>query len=688
MLRTIATVLVAGAAAVCAQTSETIPFRAVLSPANEVPAVSINASGAATVWLHVNRDAEGRVTSASTDFNVSFRFPSRVQFTGLHIHRGRAGENGPVTIDSGIRGPEPVVSETGQGVINRQGFTASSNASGLDTVNGMLSDPSAYYVNLHSTEFPGGVVRGQLQRANMTVRMAHMNPRNEVPAITDLTASGIGTVVALTTHDANGALNSAQVTFDANYTGFPEGTMFTGFHIHSGPAGVNGPVTVNTGMQGGANAVPAQQPGGNLHYEVEVPMENAAAVATIYALMQNPESQYINLHTMVNPGGAIRGQLRSTDTVTFPVRMLPSNEVPAISGLDATGTGSFTIHTLRNSTGSTTAAYATFDVNHQFAGNTTFTGLHIHNGKAGENGPVSIDSGIRAPGTIVSESGTGNILRAVTVSTAPALAAVNSLLATPENHYINLHTTTNPGGAVRAQLASAAAGSPRVGFVASAISDPSMTTVACGGLMTIYGSDLARFMTQVGSSVSGDPIPTSFNGVQVMLAGRAVPLLTIAPGYIVAQVPVDAPTGAQPLTVQTPGGTSAAYQVTVANVAPAIFFDAQGGLVTDAGYNLVGRPGSPAPRNMLLHVFSTGLGVVRGAGTGMLAPGGAGAEVDGVTVTIDGRPARVVRTIAMPGFLGLYQTTFAIPGDVRSGSVPLQLGAGNTQSNTVTVLVQ
>ena len=371
--------------------------------------------------------------------------------------------------------------------------------------------------------------------------------------------------------------------------------------------------------------------------------------------------------------------------------MLTSNEVPPIAGLDATGTGSFTVHTLRDATGAATAAFATFDVNHQFPGTTTFTGLHIHNGKAGENGPVTIDSGIRAPGTIVSESGSGNIQRGVTVSTTAALAAVNSLLATPENHYINLHTTTNPGGAVRAQLANAPAGMPRVGFVASAVSDPALTTVARGGLMTIYGSNLSRFMTDVGSSFSGTPIPTRFNGVHVMLAGRAVPLLTLAPGYIVAQVPVDAPVGAQQLTVQTSGGTSEAYSVMVANVAPAIFFDGQGGLVTDAGYNLVGRPGSPAPRNMALHVFSTGLGVVRGQdgmlGTGMFPNQGLWRPED-VTVMLDGRPVASSSTIALPGFVGLYQTTFAIPADARGGSLPLQIRAGTAMSNIVTVMVQ
>ena len=171
--------LVVFATSLFAQTAETIPFRAVMLPSNEVPAIAISASGAATIWLHVVRDAQGNVTSASTDFNVTYQFPADVKVTGLHIHKGKAGENGSVTIDSGIKSSDPLSSTNGRGTINLQGQTASTNAAGLDTVNGMLSDPSGFYVNLHTTDNPSGVIRGQLQRAEMVVLMGRMSPLNE-----------------------------------------------------------------------------------------------------------------------------------------------------------------------------------------------------------------------------------------------------------------------------------------------------------------------------------------------------------------------------------------------------------------------------------------------------------------------------------------------------------------------------
>ncbi|MEO8663367.1 MAG: hypothetical protein ABI693_33225, partial [Bryobacteraceae bacterium] len=64
--------------ALLGQTAETIPFRAVMLPSNEVPAVNIAASGAATVLVHVIRDSSGNIVSGSVDFNVSYQFPAAV----------------------------------------------------------------------------------------------------------------------------------------------------------------------------------------------------------------------------------------------------------------------------------------------------------------------------------------------------------------------------------------------------------------------------------------------------------------------------------------------------------------------------------------------------------------------------------------------------------------------------------
>lgn len=681
-----------------AQSAETIPFRAVLLPSNEVPAISINASGAATVWLHVVRDAGGQITSASTDFNVTYQFPSEIRITGLHIHSGRAGANGPVTINSGILGGAPIVSTTGRGVINLQGQTPSSDAPGMATVNGMLSDPTAYYVNLHTTDNPGGVIRGQLQRAEMVVLMGLMSPANEVPPIPNSNASAYGTVIAVATCGDTPMRDcarptSGQVIFDATYTGFAEGTSFSGFHIHDGVAGANGPVTINTGMAGGANAVPANPGGGNLHYEVEVPVDVAAASGTLGGLFRNPGGYYINLHTLVSPGGAIRAQLRNTDKLQFPVHMTTSNEVPPITGVEASAPAVCTAHTIRNDEGGVVGGVSIFDVNFRVPAAETFTGLHIHNGRAAENGPVTINTGLSGTNPVVTEGGAGNIYRIVNVTTQAGLAALNSLVANPEAHYVNLHTATRPNGIVRSQLAPANTALPAITGVISAVSDPNLRTVAPGGLMTVFGTNLVKTNADVGSAFDGQNLPTAFNGTQVTVGGKVAPIAVLTPTYIVAQVPLDAAQGNQAVVVRNANGEVAtASTVQVSNFAPALYFDSNGGLLTTLDYTPV-NASNPARVGEMVWLFGTGMGALTpraGAPrleTGDLTPLGSIYDTATATVTVGGRNAPVLASVSSPGYAGLNQLVFTVPEGV-SGNVPVVVTIGGVRSNSVNLAVR
>src|SRR5947208_5374136 len=137
MIRKLSALCLVAAGILSARSIETIPFRAVLSPANETPPIAgLSASGIGTVWLHVLRDDSGKVVSAITDFDTDVKFPGDVTITGMHIHKGAAGVPGPVTIDSGIRAANSVNFTTGVGNLKRQGITLSSDAAGLDTVNG------------------------------------------------------------------------------------------------------------------------------------------------------------------------------------------------------------------------------------------------------------------------------------------------------------------------------------------------------------------------------------------------------------------------------------------------------------------------------------------------------------------------------------------------------------------------
>jgi uncharacterized protein (TIGR03437 family) len=426
---------------------------------------------------------------------------------------------------------------------------------------------------------------------------------------------------------------------------------------------------------------------GIVNRPVEVNLAQAAQAQGLPALLANPTDWYINLHTTQFPGGAIRAQLRRTDRMTFDVTMLPSNEVPPITGLDANAPARFVAYTIRHEDGNVLAGVAEFDVNFRFPGETEFTGLHIHNGPAGVNGPVTIDSGVTRANSVRTETGFGNVFRMVTVADATGVATLNSLVATPENHYINLHTTTNPGGAVRSQLAPANSARPAIAAVISANLDRASTTVAPGGLISIFGTNLAKTTTDL-AGWEGNRLPDLLNGVAVAVGGHRARLLYVSPTQVNAVLPIETPVGRQPAAVNNGNGPAEAA-VNVAAVAPAVFFGPSGGIVVkSADFSLVAS-GNPARAGDVLVVYATGLGQTTPAIEGAsLAPAGSAVVIAPVAATIGGRAAEVISSVAAPGFAGLYQVALRMPSGVAAGNAPLVLTSGQAVSNTVNIAAQ
>lgn len=131
-----------------------------------------------------------------------------------------------------------------------------------------------------------------------------LSSANEVPAITNADASGSGTAtIALTvTKDDSGTITSATANFQITVTGFPAGTRVTDAHIHNGAAGSNAGVYVNTALASGELAI-TNGSGSIAKNGINVPADRAAAI------LSNRAGHYFNVHTALNPDGAIRGQL-------------------------------------------------------------------------------------------------------------------------------------------------------------------------------------------------------------------------------------------------------------------------------------------------------------------------------------------------------------------------------------------
>ena len=140
------------------------------------------------------------------------------------------------------------------------------------------------------------------------------------------------------------------------------------------------------------------------------------------------------------------------DTVVFRAQMLPDNEIPAIAAAGNSAAAAIVVHVTRDDKGNINAATVTFNVDYKVTSALTFTGLHIHNAPAGLNGPVVIDSGISGSNTVSAVAGPGRITRVVNYASTDTngLKFVTGLLTTPENYYVNIHTTVNPAGFMRA----------------------------------------------------------------------------------------------------------------------------------------------------------------------------------------------------------------------------------------------
>lgn len=122
--------------------------------------------------------------------------------------------------------------------------------------------------------------------------------------------------------------------------------------------------------------------------------------------------------------------------------------VPPVTGLHASGNGNVTFDVTRDSTNTITGGTVVFYVNYDFPGSVTITGLSLHQGAKGANGPVVIDANT---GSVTDADGHGNLTKVVTGVSASVLTSV---LGDPHGYYVTLTTSANPGGALRDQLES------------------------------------------------------------------------------------------------------------------------------------------------------------------------------------------------------------------------------------------
>ncbi|HQR33866.1 MAG TPA: CHRD domain-containing protein [Blastocatellia bacterium] len=452
-----------------------------------------------------------------------------------------------------------------------------------------------------------------------------LSPANENPPIAGLNAQGAFQITVVVTRDTSGAITGGTVRFVGNAV-FAGAATVTGLHIHEGAATANGPVVINTGI---SNASPVTLAAGSGIFDYNVTVTDAALLGR---LLKNPTGFYVNLHTSVNAGGAIRGQLvRFEERLVQTVTMTNDKEVPPVTNQPGNAVATITSSPTRDDKGAITGGTVTFSMQYNFDAAANLTGLHIHEGAEGANGPVVINTGVGgATNTIALANGKGSANFTVPVITAAQLGALQRMIANPAGFYVNVHTSVNAGGVARAQLSALSSTPPIIQF-----SDTYFLPTG--------NSDAPVKMLATGIDLGTSAV---INGTTV------IPVPDLTTGYVTVNIPAALRSTAGVLYVQARNGQglmSTPVQIVVADNANV---NTVSGTTVDAAKF---GTSSVAP-NSIAALFGTKLASTTVASTATPLP----FTLDGTSVYVNGVSARLF-------LVSVGQVNYLVPEGTPAG---------------------
>jgi uncharacterized protein (TIGR03437 family) len=211
--------------------------------------------------------------------------------------------------------------------------------------------------------------------------------------------------------------------------------------------------------------------------------------------------------------------------------------------------------------------------------------------------------------------------------------------------------------------------------------------LAPGTIAALYGSGLAA----TSGAPSQVPLPITFQGTTVTIAGIDTPLFYAGGGQINLQIPVELPSyGTYPVVVTVNGAVGVPDSVTIADVSPGVAVFADGTLIAQhLNYALVDANHPAVPGETLI-MYLAGLGATNPAvPTDGIAPSvePLARPVDPVTVTVAGELAATPYAGLTPGAIGLAQIDFTIPLDAKPGNLAVVVKQNGVTANSATIPV-
>jgi hypothetical protein len=190
-------------------------------------------------------------------------------------------------------------------------------------------------------------------------------------------------------------------------------------HVHQGPFGAAGDVVIGFDLRP-IDGSPSR-----------IACTGGIAAGVVQAMRDDPDGHYVNVHTELNPGGEVRGQLFDADTTVLSATLTGAAEVPDPGDPDAVGSAQVF------DTGIADQLCYVLD---QGGLDPAATAAHIHEGDAATAGPVVHPLAL----------GAGQRSAHCDRGVDPAL--VTAIFADPAGYYVNLHNEPFPAGAIRGQL--------------------------------------------------------------------------------------------------------------------------------------------------------------------------------------------------------------------------------------------
>ncbi len=385
--------------------SSSTPYSTNLFGSNEVPSVISSGSGAVIAELDGDQlIVSGSFSGLESGFNEGIA-------GGAHIHLAPAGRNGGVIFPL-----TTIIDSTDTGGI----FPADSNTFTLSAGQVDSLELRYFYVNIHSDSIASGEIRGQLTPIPVAAFRVHLSGTNEVPSVTTSANGQLIVEWKDSTFVVSGSFNGLESALNTDILG--------GVHIHTGLAGTNGPVEVVLNPTTDSSGVSG----------VFLPEDNTFPLNDTLTTNNISRSLYVNIHSLENASGEIRGQVLPQSQYFFQAALTGTQEVrpvltsaygaiaAEILGDQVTVSGSFT--------------GLESDFNTAIAG-----GAHIHSAAAGSNGPVEfiltsvIDPSSRAA-SFFPDSNSFSL-------TATQLDTLRDRL-----NYVNIHSVDIASGEIRGQL--------------------------------------------------------------------------------------------------------------------------------------------------------------------------------------------------------------------------------------------